>query len=35
MNCKNCGAPINQGDVFCKSCGINIIQPNGQNNMQG
>ena len=25
MNCPNCGAPINPLDVYCPSCGINLI----------
>lgn len=33
MFCKNCGAPLVEGDVFCRSCGANIN--NSNNNQQG
>lgn len=27
MNCQNCGAPVKDGDLFCKSCGARIVEP--------
>ncbi len=27
MNCKNCGAPINDGEKFCGNCGIAVEEP--------
>ena len=27
MNCKKCGAPLTEGDVFCKNCGEPVNKP--------
>lgn len=32
MNCKNCGNPINEGDMFCGSCGAKINNEDGAEN---
>lgn len=38
MNCKNCGAPLNETDKFCQNCGMVVNTPgtmeNNQNNME-
>lgn len=28
MNCKNCGAEIAEGSVFCGNCGMKIVEEN-------
>ena len=32
MNCKKCGAPLNEGDVFCQNCGTKVEKT--QNNIE-
>lgn len=34
MNCKKCGAPILEGDQFCKGCGAAVNEQNAQNNIE-
>ena len=33
MNCKNCGAMLNDGEKFCRNCGTPAGNDVGQNNM--
>ena len=31
MNCKKCGAPLNDGDVFCQNCGAKVEEMQNHN----
>lgn len=35
MNCKKCGAPLAENDIFCKNCGAAVNEMNAQNNIGG